>query len=69
MTIAEIISLSSSLLSILVMIVGFAANNKLNNYRLDKVEEKLDKHNHFMERLAKVEYEVEHLIENKIEKS
>lgn len=67
MTIAEIISLSSSLLSILVMIIGFAANNKLNNYRLDKVEEKLDKHNHFMERLAKVEYEVEHLIENKID--
>lgn len=59
MTIAEIISLGSSLLSILVMIVGFAANNKLNNYRLDKVEQKLDKHNHFMERLAKLETEVD----------
>lgn len=57
MTIAEIISLSSSLLSILVMIVGFAANNKLNNYRLDKVEQKLDKHNNFMERLARLETE------------
>lgn len=59
MTIAEIISLGSSLLSILVMIVGFAANNKLNNYRLDKVEQKLDKHNNFMERLARLETEVE----------
>ena len=59
MTIAEIISLSSSLLSILVMIIGFAANNKLNNYRLDKVEQKLDKHNNFMERLARLETEVD----------
>ena len=59
MTIAEIISLGSSLLSILVMIIGFAANNKLNNYRLDKVEQKLDKHNNFMERLAKLETEVD----------
>lgn len=59
MTIAEIISLGSSLLSILVMIVGFAANNKLNNYRLDKVEQKLDKHNNFMERLARLETEVD----------
>lgn len=59
MTIAEIISLGSSLLSILVMIIGFAANNKLNNYRLDKVEQKLDKHNNFMERLARLETEVD----------
>lgn len=34
---------------------GVLASSRLTNFRLDKIEEKLDKHNHFGDRLTKVE--------------
>ena len=36
-------------------VCGVLAANKLVNHRLDRIEDKLDKHNHFGERLTRVE--------------
>ncbi|SDN15717.1 hypothetical protein [Acetanaerobacterium elongatum] len=34
---------------------GVLASSRLVNFRLDKIEDKLDKHNHFGDRLTRVE--------------
>ena len=36
-------------------IAGIIASNKLTDFRLKKLEEKVDKHNHLVERMCKVE--------------
>lgn len=35
--------------------MGVRASNKLTNYRIDKLEEKVDKHNNLIERTYKLE--------------
>lgn len=36
-------------------IAGIIASNKLTDFRLKKLEDKVDKHNHLVERMCKVE--------------
>jgi len=36
-------------------VAGIKASNQMVNFRLDKIERKVDKHNNFMERLATIE--------------
>ncbi len=37
---------------------GILVSNKMTNFRLNKLEEKVDKHNHLVERMAAVEQSV-----------
>lgn len=37
---------------------GILMSNKLTNYRIMKLEEKVDKHNKLVERMYKIEYKV-----------
>ena len=36
-------------------IVGIRAANRLTTYRIERLEEKVEKHNHLVERMVKVE--------------
>lgn len=45
--------------------MGVRQANKLTNYRLDELTEKVDKHNHLVERMAVVEGEIK-AIQNEI---
>ena len=36
-------------------IVGIMAANRLTTYRIERLEEKVEKHNHLVERMVKVE--------------
>ena len=38
--------------------MGVRQANRLTNYRLDELTEKVDKHNHLVERMAKVEGDI-----------
>ena len=40
-----------------------SATRKLLEYRLQQLEEKVDKHNHVIERMAILEYEIQNLKE------
>ena len=37
---------------------GILVSNKMTNFRLNKLEEKVDKHNHLVERMAAVQQSV-----------
>jgi hypothetical protein len=44
---------------------GVLASSRLTNFRLQKLEEKVDKHNHLVERMTRLETIVEDLKEEK----
>lgn len=50
-----IISLISAIASPLAAIVGIVASSKLTAYRLEQLEEKVNKHNNLIERVFKLE--------------
>ena len=45
---------------------GILTANKLSNYRIQKLEEKVEKHNNLIERMFKVEHKIDK-IETKME--
>lgn len=40
-------------------LTGIAVSNRLTNYRIEQLEQKVDKHNNLVERMVKVETKVE----------
>lgn len=60
------IALIGALGSCLGTVVGIFVNTKLINYRLEKLEEKVNKHNNLIERTYELETK-ERLVEEKIE--
>lgn len=47
--------------TIIGSISGILVSNKLVNWRLQKLEEKVDKHNHLIERMTVAENDIKHL--------
>ena len=45
--------------TIIGSIIGILVSQKLVTYRLEKLEQKVDKHNNLVERMAKVEVKIE----------
>ena len=52
---ATIVAVLSLVGTCIGSITGIIASNKLTDFRLKKLEEKVDKHNHLVERMCKVE--------------
>jgi hypothetical protein len=50
-----ILSLLSALCSLIVSLGGILVTSKLNLYRLEQLEKKVDKHNHLVERMYEIE--------------
>ena len=55
MNIEIILSLLSALCSLIGSLGGILVTSKLNLYRLEKLEKKVDKHNHLVERMYEIE--------------
>ena len=55
MNIEIILSLLSSLCSLIGSLGGILVTSKLNLYRLEQLEKKVDKHNHLVERMYEIE--------------
>ena len=51
-TIVAVLSLAGTCIG---SIAGIIASNKLTDFRLRKLEDKVDRHNHLVERMCKVE--------------
>lgn len=62
-----IIAILSFLGTLVGTIGGIMASSKLTNYRLDQLEQKVNKHNNLIDRMYKVENRVT-LIEDEIER-
>lgn len=54
----------SGLVSLIICLITQNKTQALIEYRLDKVEEKMDKHNNLVERVYKLEQRVEDLNDN-----
>lgn len=52
------IALITTLVTAMTSLIGILISNKLSNYRIKKLEEKVDKHNSLIERMYKVEDDV-----------
>jgi hypothetical protein len=50
-----ILSLLSALCSLIGSLGGILVTSKLNLYRLEQLEKKVDKHNHLVERMYEIE--------------
>lgn len=59
MSIEIILSLLSALCSLVGSFGGILVTSKLNLYRLEQLEKKVDKHNHLVERMYEIEKTVE----------
>lgn len=55
MNIEIILSLLSALCSLICSLGGILVTSKLNLYRLEQLEKKVDKHNHLVERMYEIE--------------
>ena len=55
MNIEIILSLLSALCSLIGSLGGILVTSKLNLYRLEQLEKKVDKHNHLVERMYEIE--------------
>ena len=55
MNIEIILSLLSALCSLIGSLGGILVTSKLNLYRLEPLEKKVDKHNHLVERMYEIE--------------
>ena len=55
MNIEIILSLLSALCSLIGSLGGILVTSKLNLYRLEQLEKKVDKHNHLVERMYEME--------------
>lgn len=55
MNIEIILSLLSALCSLIGSLGGILVTSKLNLYRLQQLEKKVDKHNHLVERMYEIE--------------
>ena len=55
MNVEIILSLLSALCSLIVSLGGILVTSKLNLYRLEQLEKKVDKHNHLVERMYEIE--------------
>ena len=55
MNIEIILSLLSALCSLMGSLGGILVTSKLNLYRLEQLEKKVDKHNHLVERMYEIE--------------
>ena len=51
----QILSLLSALCSLIGSLGGILVTSKLNLYRLEQLEKKVDKHNHLVERMYEIE--------------
>lgn len=54
---------SALLVSVVTNLMSASATRKLLEYRLTQLEEKVDKHNHVIERMTILEYEIQNLKE------
>lgn len=59
MNIEIILSLLSALCSLVGSLGGILVTSKLNLYRLEQLEKKVDKHNHLVERMYEIEKTVD----------
>ena len=55
MNVEIILSLLSALCSLIGSLGGILVTSKLNIYRLEQLEKKVDKHNHLVERMYEIE--------------
>lgn len=55
MNIEIILSILSALCSLIGSLGGILVTSKLNIYRLEQLEKKVDKHNHLVERMYEIE--------------
>ena len=55
MNIEIILSVLSALCSLIGSLGGILVTSKLNLYRLEQLEKKVDKHNHLVERMYEIE--------------
>lgn len=55
MNLEIILSLLSALCSLIGSLGGILVTSKLNLYRLEQLEKKVDKHNHLVERMYEIE--------------
>lgn len=55
MNVEIILSLLSALCSFIGSLGGILVTSKLNLYRLEQLEKKVDKHNHLVERMYEIE--------------
>ena len=55
MNVEIILSLLSALCSLIGSLGGILVTSKLNLYRLEQLEKKVDKHNHLVERMYDIE--------------
>ena len=55
MNVEIILSLLSALCSLIGSLGGILVTSKLNLYRLEQLEKKVDKHNHLFERMYEIE--------------
>ena len=55
MNVEIILSLLSALCSLIGSLCGILVTSKLNLYRLEQLEKKVDKHNHLVERMYEIE--------------
>lgn len=55
------IALISALGTFLGSVVGIAINSSLTRWRLEKLEEKVDRHNHAIERIALAERDIDNM--------
>ena len=53
-----VVALLSAVGTLIGSLGGILVSNKMTNFRLNKLEEKVDKHNHLVERMATVEQSV-----------
>lgn len=60
---ALIVAVGSSITQVIIAIAGKRATEKIINYRLDALTEKVDKHNHLMERMALAENDIKNIKE------
>ncbi len=53
-----VVALLSAVGTLIGSLGGILVSNKMTKFRLNKLEEKVDKHNHLVERMAAVEQSV-----------
>lgn len=58
---ALIVACGSVITQVLIAAAGKRATEKIINYRLDTLTEKVDKHNHLIERMAIAETDIENI--------
>ena len=60
-TTALIVAVGSSITQVIIATAGKRSTEKIINFRLDALTEKVDKHNHLVERMAKAETDIENI--------